>query len=137
MNNKENYTHPDDSILNAEWVDPERPYSGKEMQHHHDQFFKSLRMSPQFVCHEACGHKYYVKENGVKFKELKESETLDVGNCSICWKLRQTPRHLKKNALDFIDLYHEHFPDLEHPVYTYFSFEIERILYVWLYTENF
>lgn len=128
-------THPDDSILNSEWVAPTRPYSRKELEHLHDRLFRSYRLSSLYVIHESCGHQYYVKENGMKYKNLKENNTLDTGKCSVCWKLRQTPRSLKGSAIDFIDLYAENFPDLESPVYTYYRFEIERIFYTWLYQE--
>jgi len=132
--------HADDSILNSEWVAPSRPYSNKELQHRHERFFKSLRLSSLYVCHSGCGHKYFVKENGVKYKGLQDEEnegSLDIGKCSVCWKLRQTPRSIKGYALDFLDLYDEYFPSLDNIEFSYYTFEIERIFYTWLYQENF
>lgn len=127
----------EESVLNTPWVDPQRPYSNKELLDRHHKFFKSLRLSSVFAKHEYCGHAYSVKENGVKYKEMKNAETSDVGKCSVCWKLRQTPRQLKTDALDFVDLYLENFDAMETLDYTYYTLELERVFYTWLYNEYF
>lgn len=136
MKNK-SITHLDNSILNSEWIAPTRPYSNIELTDTHNRLFRSLRLSSLYVVHESCGHQYYVKENGLKYKNLKESDILDTGKCSVCWKLRQTPQSLKRLAIEFIDLYTEHFPDLNSPNYSYYTIEIEKIFYTWLYQEFF
>lgn len=130
-------TTPDTSVLMSAWVPPTRPYSQKELHFLRDDVLRSFRLCDSSVFHDECGHSYFIKYNGVKHKALIESEGQNVGNCSVCWKLRQTPRELKYKAMDFVDLYREHFGDPETTTLDYFTLEVFRIYYTWLYAENF
>lgn len=128
----------DTSILHSQWVPPTRPYSQKELTSNRDFFLQKLGLSKNYAQHSECGHTYFVKEGGNKDKELENSETADVGNCSVCWKLRQTPRKddMKDKAHNFVDLYSQEFPNSPYnDRLTYYGTTIERIFYIWLYKE--
>lgn len=130
-------TNPETSILLSEWSPPTRPYSQKELRATQDDILRSFRLCDTEVHHSECRHTYFIKHNGVKHKALLESEGRDIGNCSVCWKLRQTPRDLKYKAMDFVDLYREHFIESPESDLDYFKIEVFRIYYTWLYSENF
>ena len=130
-------TEYDNTILKTQWVAPTRPYSQKELNSGRDYFLKKLGLSSDFVKHEKCGHFYHVKVGGNKHKELLDSDTQDIGNCSVCWKLHQTPRNLKNAAREFVDLYKEKFNGMDFDRLSYYSTSIERIFYIWLYRERY
>ena len=85
--------------------------------------------------HKKCGHFYFVKENGRKEKEINENND-NVGNCSCCWKLNKTPKHLQKNAEDLVNIYLEKFKVLP-PYITYDLLDVEISFYRWLYLEKY
>lgn len=126
------------SILHTKWVPPSRPYSQIELSKNRDTFFEKFHISLEYITHEKCGHSYYVKENSKKFRELQECdyETRDIGNCSVCWKLRNTPHPMKKLASHFVNLYTENFFNMEERL-SYFDTTVERIFYIWLYRERY
>jgi hypothetical protein len=131
---------PDESILTSTWADPTRPYSQKELSIMKQRFFQQLTLDKEYVQHEECGHQYYVKSGGVKFKQLKLPDSVgrDIGNCSVCWKLRRTPRSIYNNADNFIRLYMDEFPVLDTDYrYSFYNNEIQTIFYTWLYKEEF
>lgn len=122
------------SILEQEYVEPDRPYSQKELQYNRDRVFKTLRIGSVRAYHKRCNHFYYVKEHGRKEKEIKEAQSEDVGNCSVCWKFNKTPRHLKTRARNLIAEYGTRF--FETPTYlTYDDVDLETVYYKWLYEE--
>jgi hypothetical protein len=122
------------SILEQEYCEPERPYSQKELQNMHEQNFRSLRIGNVRAQHTQCGHFYYVKENGRKEKEIKDKNCFDTGNCSVCWKIAKTPKHLKNIARNIIDSYSKTF--FTYPKFiSYNEIDLEIIFYKWLYNE--
>lgn len=123
------------SILESEYVEPTRPYSCNELKHMRENLYKSLRLGNIRACHKRCNHFYKVKENGRKEKEIIENENPDFGNCSVCWKISKTPRHLKARAKGLVEVYSQTF--LEDPkVLTYDNIDVETIFYKWLYLDN-
>lgn len=120
------------SILENKYIEPERPYSQRELEYIRSNNFRSLRVGNVRAHHKKCDHFYYVKENGRKEKEMKEQKRSDVGNCSVCWKFNKTPRHLKKYARDLIDEYCHTFFD-EPKILSYRKVDTETIFYKWLY----
>ena len=123
------------SILDQEYMEPDRPYSQRELQYNRDKIFRSLRVGLTRANHKQCGHFYYVKENGRKEKEIKESKDDYIGNCSVCWKFNKTPRHLKKVAGILVEDYCKKF----HNTPDYFTYEdvaLETTFFKWLYEEN-
>jgi hypothetical protein len=122
------------SILEQDIESPNRPYSQKELQFNRERLFHSLRIGKLRAHHQRCDHFYLVKEHGRKEKEIKESKSQNVGNCSVCWKYNKTPRHLKTRARELVNNYCNTF--IEDPEYlTFENTELEIAFYRWLYDE--
>lgn len=120
------------SILESEYVGPDRPYSQDELKFLREKLHQKLRLGKHRVEHQKSGFFYHVKQNSRKEKELQESGTNDVGNCSVSWKISKTPQHLRDRAIGLAELYNEIF--YEEPTYmTYEKYDIERTFYFWLY----
>lgn len=130
-------TDPTTSVLNSVWTEPARPYSHRELHDSQKDFLHHLRLSRDWVHHSECGHRYFVKHNGVKHKLMLEASDRNVGNCSVCWKLRQTPDELIDCAYMFVDSYMDLGDDPERPPLDVKAYEITKIYYTWLYVENF
>ena len=119
------------SILDQEYNESTRPYSQNELQFNREKLFSKFRIGKVRAYHK-CNHFYFVKENGRKEKEILEYKNEDCGNCSVCWKLNKTPRHLKTKAKSLIDAYCDRFYNLP----TFLSYDdsnVEIIFYKWLY----
>lgn len=125
------------SILESEFIRPTRPYSQNELKFMRNSLYKNINLGNNRIYHTKCNHFYYVKKNSRKEKELKEkNRNENIGNCSVCWKLSKTPKHLKNNANDMVDYYCNSFYD-ENEYYSYSLFDLENVFYRWLYQENF
>lgn len=132
------YTIPDVdlamSILMSKSVEETRPYSQLELVKNRNQMFSELNLSHRSVSHTDCGHSYHVRMYGQKFKEMNDlGTTEDVGNCSVCWKLRRTPRNLKHAAEHFIGLCQ----DINRDHLTFLDIQAEKIFNTWLYLEQY
>ena len=136
--NKYTINRSEQSVLLNEIDREERPYSQEELKKNRQQLWGELNLSRTWITHDQCGHAYYVKMNGQKFKEVQEKNTnVDVGNCSVCWKLRRTPRYLANRAHSLVKCYGDVF-GFQQNNNNYLVFEdsqIEKIYYVWLYLE--
>jgi hypothetical protein len=122
------------SILEQEYKEPNRPISQSELHFNKCNLFRKLHIGKVRAYHK-CNHFYFVKENGRKEKEIMETDNLDVGNCSVCWKLNKTDRKLKTKARSLIDAYSRNF--YEYPDFlSYDKADLELIYYKWLYDEN-
>lgn len=128
-------TNFDDSVLSKGFVHPTRPYSLNELRDRRRQNYRALRIGSCVVCHD-CGHFYKTRMNGRRFHQLKNSNGRDKGNCSVCWKLNQTPTALHNSATELVKLFYEYF-DKDNAELSYNSVEIERDFYMWLYEENY
>jgi hypothetical protein len=127
-----------ESVLLEKYTSPERPYSQKELLAIQNRLYWNLGISKkQYVYHTKCQHQYLVKHGGHKSRQMnKENSNVDIGNCSVCWKLRQTnPKELYHKALDFIFMYNEEFTE-DNPRLTFYKISVERIYYSWLYSED-
>ena len=122
------------SILDQEYIEPERPYSQRELQYNRNRVFRTLRVGKNRAHHKRCDHFYFVKDHGRKEKEIKEANAGDVGNCSVCWKFSQTHRNLKTNARNLINEYCREFYDTP-KYFTYENVDLETVFYQWLYEE--
>lgn len=121
------------SILDQEYNEQTRPYSQNELHFNREKLFSKLRIGKVRAYHK-CNHFYFVKENGRKEKEILGYKNEDCGNCSVCWKLNKTPRHLKAKAKSLIDAYCERF--YQFPlVLLYDDSDVEIIFYKWLYEQ--
>jgi hypothetical protein len=92
------------------------------------------------VNHTRCGHTYFVKMYGQKYKDMLELDSCtDVGNCSVCWKLRRTPRGLAERAKYFVDTYKSvsEFMNANQGYFTYDDLQIEKIFNTWLNLETY
>jgi hypothetical protein len=122
------------SILEKDYIEPTRPYSQKELEYIRTNTFRSMRIGQTRAIHKKCNHFYYVKENGRKEKEIKEENSSDVGNCSVCWKFNKVPKHLKGLARNLIDEYNKRCYEV--PTYlTYEIVDLEITFVKWLYEE--
>lgn len=122
------------SILEQEYLKPDRPYSQRELQYNREKVLRTLRIGKVRAHHKRCDHFYYVKENGRKEKDIKEAKSGDVGNCSVCWKFNKTVRHLKTPARNLINSYCSVFFD-QPTCLTYENVDLETVFYKWLYQE--
>lgn len=128
-----------ESILELEYKEPQRPYSKLELNDMRKNLYKQLKLSSIKSHHSKCDHFYYVKENGRKEKEIKEKDTeYDVGNCSCCWKLHNTPNYLKNKAYEMVVIYNNTFKnEKEDSKYNYTLLDLETTFYKWLYLDNY
>lgn len=124
------------SILETKYENPTRPYSINELETRRKGLYNYLRLGDVYAQHLKCNHKYYVKKNGRKEKEIQENNSPDTGNCSVCWKLKRTPRQLKESAYNVVDCYMKDFYD-ENKKISYESFDLENIFYKWLYVDEY
>ena len=121
------------SILDQEYNEKTRPYSQNELHFNREKLFSKLRIGKVRAYHK-CNHFYFVKENGRKEKEILEYKNEVCGNCSVCWKLNKTPRHLKTKAKSLIDAYCDRF--YQFPLFlSYDDSDVEIIFYKWLYEQ--
>ena len=86
-------------ILDKNYICPTRPYSDKELGEKRKEICIKHYLSDKWTCHKKCGHIYKVKKDGKKYKYMIENNTQDSQNCSVCWKLRQTPKVINKKRM--------------------------------------
>lgn len=119
-----------EKILNDGVFNPNRPYSENELNYHREKLYRDLHMGPLTASHERCGHFYRVKNNGKKHKEIEQTKSCDVGNCSVCWKIHNTPRHLQEIAYGLVQTFQNlednDFDDQD-------KLNVEISFYTWLY----
>ena len=102
-----------DFSINEKYIEADRPYSQNEIHDIRNRFLASLAIdNVVYACHNKCGHTYYVKKFGRKRKEILDSNNHDTGNCSVCWKLRNTPADIRPQVIDLIDYYMSIIPKL-------------------------
>ena len=124
------------SFLETEYIQPKRPYSENELKFLRENLYKNLNIGNIKTSHSKCKHFYFVKKNSRKEKEIKEKDkTIDIGNCSICWKINKTPRNLQDRAYDLSDSYCRMFYD-DNYKYNYDLLDLETIFYKWLYCDD-
>lgn len=122
------------SILESVYIEPTRPYSNDELKDMETRLFSYLKLSDIKAYHTKCNHFYLVKQNGRKEKEIQEqSSNKNIGNCSVCWKLKSTPENLKDCAYNLIDEFYRVFTIDGDNKLTYDSFDLENVFYRWLY----
>lgn len=112
-----------------------RPYSQLELKDLRQKMFRDFRLSRKVTWHKACKHFYFVKHNGKKEKEIIEQKSQDVGNCSVCWKLKQTLDCDYVTIGAFVTLYYDIFkePDDSTESLTIDKVNFEYDFYSWLY----
>ena len=105
-----NITDPNESVLYSHIPEGNRPYSQNELRDLHTDFFvneMNLSLTDR-ASHSKCGHEYYVKNFGTKYKQMRETQqTRDVGKCSVCWKQRNYPRSLKEPLAFIVNAYQD------------------------------
>ena len=123
------------TLLEQEYVEPQRPYSQKELQYNREQLFRNLHIGNVRAHHNRCQHFYFVKENGRKHKEIEETKNSDIGNCSVCWKINKTPYNQKHLAQDLVYHYDKEF-SVKNDNITHYRQDLERVFYTWLYEDQ-
>lgn len=122
------------SVLESKFVEQTRPYSQDELNDMRNKLYRSLRLGETKAHHERCNHFYLVKQNGRKEKEIKEQNSPDVGNCSVCWKLSKTPNNFRRDAQQLVEAYSQIF--YNEPKYlSYDKVDVEVVFCKWLYEE--
>lgn len=128
------------SVLESEYIEPTRPYSQDELKQFRQNLYRKLRLGKTQARHQRCGHFYLVKQNGRKEKEMHERKSVDVGNCSVCWKIGKTQGNkLREKARDLVEIYSNTFfeqDDDNKPYLTYSNMDVEDGYYRWLYDGN-
>lgn len=127
------------SVLEKDYTPVNRPYSQLELETMRTRYLKSMRIGSVKAHHCRCNHFYFVKENGRKEKMIKENDNCDTGNCSVCWKMTKTPRHLRSRAKNVIQEYMNGYDYRESSGITYLyhtDVEAEKTFYTWLYQED-
>lgn len=119
------------NILETDYVPPERPYSLNELTDNRLQFFNKFRIGDTIAEHDDCKHFYFTKKNGKKEKSIKNNET-NFGDCSVCWKIKKTPKNLQEKCNFLVNEYMCEF--YENPsIYCYEKLDLEKTFYTWLY----
>ena len=123
-----------DNVLLSKYVEPSRPYSKNELKEMENNLYKRFKLSDKFVSHTKCKHFYLVKENSQKDKDIiANNSNIDVGNCSVCWKVNNTTKDIRHLAKEMIYHYSNEFKN-EPANLTYDLFDLENIYYQWLYS---
>ena len=121
------------SILESDYIEPARPYSQDELRDMRLNLYRQLKLGKEKAYHHKCRHIYIVKENSKKEKEI-QSNSVDIGNCSVCWKLSKTPSGIRNRAYDLVKAYNSDFStDSDHLSYN--LYDLENNYYRWLYLE--
>ena len=122
-----------DHLLQKKYIEPTRPYSKLELKDLRKTFLYYSRLDLPHVCHSKCGHVYLCKKFGKKFKEMKELNVTDVGNCSVCWVLFHTDFNIKKIGRDLAEEY-KHIIQSQQS-FTHYEVELEKFFHSWLYNK--
>jgi hypothetical protein len=134
------------SVLEQEYVEADRPYSQNELNQERNNLYINLRLANMLAKHkDTCNHIYYVKENGRKYKYIETNPDKDPGSCSVCWKLKRTPKYLQNSGYNLVNVYMNNIykkeerclnegKDKEEKL-TYDMMDTEKAFYVWLYKE--
>jgi hypothetical protein len=124
------------SILESEYVEPNRPYSQNELKYNRERLYRNFRLGKNKAHHQRCDHFYLVRVNGRKEREMIETDCSDVGNCSVCWKISKTPSSsLKNRAMDRVHNYGRCFED-DPETLSYRTLDLEETFYKWLYEDQ-
>lgn len=115
--------------LLSEYVPPSRPYSLRELNDISSNLHNEFKLSNVLAHHDKCNHKYYVKKNGKKEKEIKENNSF--GSCSVCWKLKNTDFSVKNIAHNLTNEYTKFINSKNKLTYDYC--DMEKMFYGWLY----
>ena len=132
------------SVLLSKYVEPSRPYSQKELRSMRHKNLKKLKVSREKVTHSDSKFFYFCKRFGKKEKEILQRKTdnienynVDVGNCSVSWKLRRSQEDLQDTAYRMVSDYMYHFKTFDKDTrLDYYMVDLEKVFYTWLYLEN-
>ena len=123
------------SVLESEYIVPNRPYSQNELADMRENLYNSLKLGKVIAKHSHCKHSYLVKKNGRKEKEILEQKYNDTGNCSVCWKIGKTRVGIRSNAVNLVQHYQEII--YQEPKYLTYNFvDLENVFYRWLYEDQ-
>jgi hypothetical protein len=122
------------TVLESEYVGPTRPYSQDELKQSREKLYLNLRLGKIMAHHQRCDHFYFAKQNGRKEKEMRDQNSNDVGNCSVCWKVGKTQGNLREKARNLVNAYCREF--YEEPKYlSHDNVDLENVYYRWLYED--
>ena len=129
-----------DNILASKYKSPLRPYSKAELKEFRKNLFKKFKLSDINILHTKCNHKYLIKLNGKKYLQITGDENyskdnVDVGNCSICWKIFNTESQYKRIAQDLV-LEYKDILESDNPK-NHYEIELEKLFYNWLYQRDY
>ena len=112
----------------------DRPYSQLELAEIRQRYLDRLNVGNTMVYHEKTGYFYLAKAGGRKEAQVQNGEEIDPATCSVTWKLRKTPNHLRDEVRDMIDAYHTLFENKPER-WTPNLLHLENTFYKWLYID--
>ena len=112
----------------------DRPYSQLELAEIRQRYLDRLNIGNTMVYHEKTGYFYLAKAGGRKEAQVQNGEEIDSSTCSVTWKLRKTPEHLRDEVRDMIDAYHTLFENKPER-WTPNLLHLENTFYKWLYID--
>ena len=129
-----------ENILASKYKSPQRPYSKAELIEFRKNLLKKFKLSDINILHTKCNHKYLIKLNGKKYLQITENENhskdnVDVGNCSVCWKIFNTESRYKRIAQDLAMEYKD-ILESDNPK-NHYEIELEKLFYNWLYQRDY
>ena len=132
------------SILHSSYVESDRPISKNEIKDEIKKFMRDNKISEERVYHTKTKYNYYVKKFGKKEKEIidkknngDENYNVDIGNCSVTWKISKTPYELRNSAKSIVNEYMDCNNDENRHKVNHFKLELMKVFYTWLYLEHY
>lgn len=115
------------SILEIQFNPPKRPYSTNELNDMKERLYRNLKLNKSIFAHHDCGHFYLVRLNGKKEKDIISFNKH--GNCSVCWKLKNTKTDIIHLAQDVVHSFYDTF----HNPISFELVDLHSVFYKWLY----
>ena len=79
----------------------DRPYSQIELRERREKNLREQKFNVNvYAIHENCSHFYRVKKYSKKEKQILETGDKDVGNCSVCWNIKNNKNRFDKNLIE-------------------------------------
>ena len=134
----------ENSIVHSQYEPSERPVSKRELADNLKYFMRKNKISDEMVFHTKTKYFYHVKKFGKKEQEIlankkenNEKYNVDIGNCSVSWKIKKTPYEIRKQAIDVVKEYMFQFEEEKINELTHYKVELAKVFYTWLYLENY
>ena len=127
-----------ETTINYSVTNYDRPFSQKELIDIRDKTLKKNKFNINlYIVHEKCGHFYRVKRYSKKEKELLSSENRDIGNCSVCWNIKNNKNRCEENLIeDYHKMFYCEAINGEEPNLSHYIIDTELTFLHWLNNPN-